>query len=106
MPRDTPATPPAQETVMAQHYAPRLHHRPRPQRPGLLFALVNGVAFGAHLLLASFAADLLATRIWGQTTIGMLALLAQGALLLLTAALYDRSAGARDDARKGDRDAS
>jgi hypothetical protein len=90
---------------MAQHYAPRLHHRPRPHRPGLSFALVNGVAFGAHLLLASFAADLMATRVWGRTTTGVLALLAQGVLLVWTATRYDRRAGAREAGQEAGTDA-
>ncbi|MEU3459471.1 hypothetical protein ABZ721_05865 [Streptomyces sp. NPDC006733] len=86
---------------MSEQYAPRLHHRPRPHRPGLVFALVNGGVFGVHLLFASFGADLMATRVWGQTTVGVLALLAQGALLLWTAARYDVRAGAQGDVRKG-----
>lgn len=78
---------------MAQPHAPLLHHRPPPYRPGLSFAVVNGVAFGVHLLLALFAAEFMAARIWGETSIGMLALLVQGSLLLWTAARYDGRAG-------------
>lgn len=90
---------------MAQHHAPPLHHRRRSHRPGLFFALVNGVTFGGHLLLASFAADLMTNRVWGRTTIGLLAILAQGALLVWTAARYDRRAAEHGDAWKGRRDA-
>ncbi|MBZ9645867.1 hypothetical protein K8369_42715, partial [Streptomyces sp. PSKA30] len=37
------------------------------------------------------AEDLLATRVAGQITLGVVALLAQGLLLLWTAARYDRT---------------
>lgn len=78
---------------MAQQHAPRLHHRPQPYHPGLSFAVVNGLTFCVHLLLALFAAEFMAARIWGETSIGMLALFVQGSLLLWTAARYDRRAG-------------
>ncbi|MBT2511632.1 hypothetical protein J7I98_38810 [Streptomyces sp. ISL-98] len=77
---------------MAHPHAPRLHHRPRPPRPGLSFAVVNGSTFVVHLLLACSAADFMATRIWGETSIGVPALLLQGSLLVWTAARYDRHA--------------
>ncbi|GGX25604.1 hypothetical protein [Streptomyces chryseus] len=77
---------------MPRQHAPRLHHRPQPYRPGRSFALVNGVTFGVHLLLALFAAEFMATRTWGETNIGMLAILVQGSLLLWTAVRYDRHA--------------
>ncbi|MGW7194557.1 hypothetical protein [Streptomyces chryseus] len=50
------------------------------------------MTFGVHLLLALFAAEFMATRTWGETNIGMLAILAQGSLLLWTAVRYDRHA--------------
>lgn len=78
---------------MAQQHAAPLHHQPRPHRPGVAFAVVNGLTFGVHLLLACSAADFMATRIWGEINIGVLAVLLQGALLLWTAARYDRRAG-------------
>jgi hypothetical protein len=59
------------------------------------FALVNGSAFAVHVLLACSAAELMATRVWGEASIGMLALLFQGFLLVWTAARYDRSANRR-----------
>jgi len=80
---------------MAQQHAPLLHHRSRPHRPGMSFAAVNGLTFGVHLLLACSAADFMATRVWGKTTIGVLALLIQGSLLVWTAARYDRRADER-----------
>ncbi|AVZ74970.1 hypothetical protein SLUN_25085 [Streptomyces lunaelactis] len=85
---------------MAQQHASLLHHRPRPHRPGMSFAVVNGLTFGLHLLLACSAADFMATRVWGETTIGVLALLIQGSLLLWTAARYDRRADERGAARE------
>ncbi|HZX37414.1 MAG TPA: DUF485 domain-containing protein [Streptomyces sp.] len=80
---------------MAQQHAPLLHHRPRPHRPGLSFAVVNGLTFSVHLLLACSAPDFMATRVRGNTTIGVLALLIQGFLLMWTAARYDRRADQR-----------
>ncbi|MFF3248031.1 DUF485 domain-containing protein [Streptomyces sp. NPDC002870] len=59
------------------------------------FAVVNGLTFSVHLLLACSAPDLMATRVWGKTTIGVLALLIQGFLLMWTAARYDRRADQR-----------
>ncbi|WP_274560793.1 hypothetical protein [Streptomyces spiramyceticus] len=56
------------------------------------FAVANGLAFGLHLLLALTAADFMATRVWGETSIGVLALLVQGSLLLWGAVRYDRRA--------------
>ncbi|MGW7378735.1 hypothetical protein [Streptomyces sp. NPDC054794] len=56
------------------------------------FALVNGSAFAVHVLLACSAAELLGTRVWRETSIGELALLLQGSLLVWTAARYDRRA--------------
>ncbi|WP_254707033.1 hypothetical protein [Streptomyces lunaelactis] len=64
------------------------------------FAVVNGLTFGLHLLLACSATDFMATRVWGETTIGVLALLIQGSLLLWTAARYDRRADERGAARE------
>ncbi|MET9514378.1 hypothetical protein [Streptomyces sp. NPDC002994] len=77
---------------MAQQHAHRLRHRPQPHRPGKSLAVVNGLTFGVHLLLALAAAEFMATRTWGETSIGMLALLVQASLLLRTAARYDRHA--------------
>ncbi|MFF4227511.1 DUF485 domain-containing protein [Streptomyces sp. NPDC001820] len=57
--------------------------------------MVNGLTFSVHLLLACSAADFMATRVWGKTTIGVLALLIQGFLLMWTAARYDRRADQR-----------
>ncbi|MGW2558244.1 hypothetical protein ACWCXB_03155 [Streptomyces sp. NPDC001514] len=48
-----------------------------------------------HVLLACSAAELMATRVWGETSIGVLAMLFQGSLLVWTAARYDRRAGGR-----------
>ncbi|MET9409163.1 hypothetical protein ABZX90_25875 [Streptomyces sp. NPDC002935] len=59
------------------------------------FALVNGSAFAVHVLLACSAAELMATRVWGEASIGVLALLLQGSLLVWTAARYDRLANRR-----------
>ncbi|MFD4141314.1 hypothetical protein [Streptomyces sp. NPDC058572] len=59
------------------------------------FALVNGSAFAVHMLLACSAAELMATRVWGEANIGVLALLFQGALMVLTAARFDRRADGR-----------
>ncbi|WP_244888790.1 hypothetical protein [Streptomyces purpureus] len=42
-------------------------------------------------MLACAAEDLLATRVTGQINLGVVALLAQGSLLLWTAARYDRA---------------
>ncbi|MEV1085543.1 hypothetical protein AB0I98_46255 [Streptomyces sp. NPDC050211] len=75
----------------AHPHTPQHHQRPRPHPPGRFFALVNGLTFAVHLLLACTAEDLLATRVAGQITLGVVALLAQGALLLWTAARYDRA---------------
>ncbi|MFG2872574.1 hypothetical protein [Streptomyces sp. NPDC048338] len=80
---------------MTHPHAPRLHHRPRPHRPGATFALVNGSAFALHVLLACSAAELMATRVWGETSIGVPALLFQGSLLVWTAARYERRADGR-----------
>ncbi|MGX1885926.1 hypothetical protein [Streptomyces sp. NPDC055287] len=77
---------------MAQQHAPRLPHSSPSYRPGRSFAVVNGLTFGVHLLLALCAAEFMATRIWGETSIGMVALLLQGSLLLWSAARYDRLA--------------
>ncbi|MEU2262065.1 hypothetical protein ABZ557_17720 [Streptomyces sp. NPDC019645] len=77
---------------MTHPHVPHLRHRPRPHRPGVPFALVNGSAFAVHVLLACFAAELMATRVWGETSFGVLALLFQGSLLVWTAARYDRRA--------------
>lgn len=75
----------------AHPHTPHLHQRPRPHPSGRSFALVNVLTFAVHLLLACTAEDLLATRVAGQITVGVVALLAQGALLLWTAARYDRA---------------
>lgn len=72
-------------------YTPQLQQRTRPRPPGRFFALVNGLTFAVHLLLACTAEDLLATRVAGQITLGVVALLGQGSLLLWTAARYDRA---------------
>lgn len=72
-------------------HTPQPHQRPRPHPPGRSFALVNGLTFAVHLLLACTAEDLLATRVAGQITLGVVALLAQASLLLWTAARYDRA---------------
>ncbi|WP_234021408.1 hypothetical protein [Streptomyces sp. 142MFCol3.1] len=56
------------------------------------FALVNGSALVVHVLLACSTAELLATRVWRETSIGELTLLLQGSLLVWTAARYDRRA--------------
>jgi hypothetical protein len=77
---------------MAQQHAPYHHHRPRPYRPGMSFAVVNGSTFAVHLLLACSAADVMTTRIWGEFNVGALALLLQTGLLLWTSARYDRRA--------------
>lgn len=74
----------------AHPHTPQLHQRPRPHPSGRSFALVNGLTFAVHLLLACTAEDLMATRVAGQITFGIVALLAQTALLLWTAARYDR----------------
>ncbi|WP_328875479.1 hypothetical protein OHT76_38410 [Streptomyces sp. NBC_00287] len=76
---------------MAHQHAPQLHQRPRPHLPGKSFLLVNGLTFAVHLLLACTAEDLLATRVAGQITVGVVALLAQAVLLLWTAVRYDRA---------------
>ncbi|WP_432072526.1 hypothetical protein [Streptomyces wuyuanensis] len=76
----------------AHPHTPRFHQRPRPHRASRSFALVNGLTFVVHLLLACAAEDLLATRVAGQINLGVVALLAQGSLLLWTAARYDRAA--------------
>ncbi|MCZ7457188.1 hypothetical protein [Streptomyces sp. WMMC940] len=75
----------------AHPHTPRFHQRPRPHRVSRSFALVNGVTFTVHLLLACAAEDLLATPVAGQINLGVVALLAQGSLLLWTAARYDRA---------------
>ncbi len=76
---------------MGYPYDPLLHDPPRRhRRPGTSFAAVNGATFAVHLLLACFAEEFLATRVWGQTTVGALALFAQGVLLVWTAVRYDR----------------
>ncbi|WP_328404185.1 hypothetical protein OHS70_34795 [Streptomyces sp. NBC_00390] len=79
----------------AHPHASRLHHRPQPHRPGVSFALVNGSAFAVHVLLACSAAGLMATRVWGEISFGVLALLFQGFLLVWTAARFDRRADGR-----------
>ncbi|MFF3325864.1 hypothetical protein [Streptomyces sp. NPDC002889] len=56
------------------------------------FAVVNGSTFAVHLLLTCSATDFMATRVWGETNIGVLALLFQGSLLVWTAVRYDRRA--------------
>ncbi|MDH2392594.1 hypothetical protein QCN29_28210 [Streptomyces sp. HNM0663] len=61
----------------------------------MTFAVVNGSAFGVHLLLACAADALMARRVWGEATVGMLALLLQGSLLVWTAVRYDRHADER-----------
>ncbi|ATW46808.1 hypothetical protein ACWGJT_23375 [Streptomyces xantholiticus] len=76
----------------AHPHTPPYYERPRPHRPGRSFALVNGLTFAVHLLLACAAEDLLATRVAGQINLGVVAILAQGSLLLWTAARYDRAA--------------
>ncbi|MEV4916746.1 hypothetical protein AB0K47_08035 [Streptomyces tirandamycinicus] len=76
----------------APPHTPRFHQRTRPHRPSRSFALVNGLTFVVHLLLACAAEDLLATRVAGQINLGVVAVLAQGSLLLWTAARYDRAA--------------
>ncbi|MET7616015.1 hypothetical protein [Streptomyces sp. NPDC005408] len=75
---------------MAYEHAHYPHQRPRPPRPGRSFALVNGVTFLVHLVLACSAADFMGSRVRGDTTVGALALLLQVSLLLWTAARYDR----------------
>ncbi|GGT17584.1 hypothetical protein [Streptomyces purpureus] len=75
----------------AHPHTPPFRQRPRPHRPGRSFALVNGLTFAVHLVLACAAEDLLATRVTGQINLGVVALLAQGSLLLWTAARYDRA---------------
>ncbi|MGW7367604.1 hypothetical protein ACWGI8_30330 [Streptomyces sp. NPDC054841] len=57
--------------------------------------MVNASTFAVHLLLACSADDFMATRIWGRTNIGVLALLLQASLLVWTAARYDRRADGR-----------
>ncbi|MFE9020978.1 hypothetical protein ACFYNL_20765 [Streptomyces sp. NPDC007808] len=85
-------------------HTPRLHQRPRPHPPGRSFLLVNGLSFAVHLLLACTAQDLLGTRVVGQITFGVIALLAQVLLLLWTAARYDRALHGRahDETPDGD----
>lgn len=75
----------------AHPHTPQHPQRPRPHPSGRFFLLVNGLTFAVHLLLACTAEDLLATRIAGQITLGVVALLAQVLLLLWTAARYDRA---------------
>ncbi|MFD7408462.1 hypothetical protein ACFV7R_38760 [Streptomyces sp. NPDC059866] len=75
----------------AHPHTPQHHQRPRPHPPGRSFLLVNGLTFAVHLLLACTAEDLLATRVTGEITLGVVALLAQSSLLLWTAARYDRT---------------
>ncbi|WP_418955488.1 hypothetical protein [Streptomyces tritici] len=75
-----------------QPHPPRFRERPRPHRPGRSFALVNGLTFALHLLLVCTAEDLMAARVLGEINLGVVALLAQGSLLLWTAARYDRAA--------------
>ncbi len=89
---------------MAHPHAPLIHHRPRPHRPGRSFAVVNGSTFAVHLLLACSAADFMATRVWGETTVGVLALLLQSALLVGTAVRYDRNADDRLAPQEHDRE--
>ncbi|TQK45228.1 hypothetical protein FBY35_6781 [Streptomyces sp. SLBN-118] len=78
---------------MAYEHPHHLHQRPRPPRPGTSFALVNGLTLGVHLVLACSAPDFMGERLWGASTVGMLALLLQASLLLWTAARYDRRKG-------------
>ncbi|MFF8610478.1 hypothetical protein ACF06X_31705 [Streptomyces sp. NPDC015346] len=80
---------------------PHAHRPSRPRRPGLSFAVVNGAALAAHLVLACFAADLLAASARGGTGIGLPALLLQAVLLVWTAARFDRRAD--DEPRQGGR---
>ncbi len=78
---------------MTYAYEPPLHEPPRRRpRPGTVFAVVNGATLAVHLLLAQSAEAFLATRVWGETTVGLLGLLLQGALLVVTAVRYDRHA--------------
>ncbi|MGI5484528.1 hypothetical protein [Streptomyces lavendofoliae] len=76
---------------------PRQGHSARKRLPhgyadrrGTAFAVVNGTAFAAHLVLACTAPWLLASRVSGETTAGAYALLLQVLLLVWTAVRYDR----------------
>ncbi|MHC3390957.1 hypothetical protein ACLQ2E_16035 [Streptomyces lavendulocolor] len=76
---------------MADPYTPASPPVPgHRHRPGTSFAAVNGAAFALHLLLACSAPGLLATRVAGETTLGLPVLLLQVLLLLWTAVRYDR----------------
>lgn len=80
---------------MAHPHVPLVHHRPLPRRPGVSFALVNGSAFAVHVVLACAAPDVMGTRVRGEISLGVLAMLFQGFLLVWTAAGYDRSVAGR-----------
>ncbi|MCT4351781.1 hypothetical protein M5362_01360 [Streptomyces sp. Je 1-79] len=85
---------------MTYPHAPRTPHPSRPPRPGLSFAVVNAVVFAVHVLLLCSAPDVMAVPRWGETGLGVPALLLQGVLLVWTAARYDRRADeSRTDGR-------
>lgn len=62
------------------------------------FALLNAVPFALTVVLACTAGGLLGTKVLGQFTVGMLLGVVQGALLLWTAARFDRRSAAWCDA--------
>ncbi|MFE5482301.1 hypothetical protein [Streptomyces sp. NPDC056527] len=67
-------------------------HPSRPRRPALSFAVVNSGVLAAHLVLVCSAADFMSAPVEGGIGIGVLALILQAALLVWTAARYDRRA--------------
>ncbi|MFJ8586457.1 hypothetical protein ACIRD2_17640 [Streptomyces sp. NPDC093595] len=81
------ARPPGGPGRPAPETAPAPGH---PRRTGASFAVVNGGVFAVHVLLACLAPGLMATGLWGATTVGVAALLLQVSLLLWTAVRYDR----------------
>ncbi|WP_336323764.1 hypothetical protein [Streptomyces lavendofoliae] len=82
--------PPGQDHPLQGHFARKRLADGYADRRGTAFAVVNGTAFAAHLVLACTAPGLLATRVSGETTAGACALLLQVLLLVWTAVRYDR----------------
>ncbi|MFI6105993.1 hypothetical protein [Streptomyces sp. NPDC051310] len=87
LPAPPSARPPGGPRRPASATAPAPGH---PHRTGASFAVVNGGVFAVHVLLACLAPGLMATGLWGGTTVGVAALLLQVSLLLWTAVRYDR----------------